>query len=89
MSQWKSLVLPSNEQYIWLAVCGLCVLFADMCYVSALNNGGSLALITTVICLLPVTAAASNAALTQAMPSKTQMIAMFMAVAAVVLVANE
>ncbi len=89
MTQWKSLDLPSSEQYAWLVVCGLCVLFADVCYVSALNSGGSLALVTTIICLLPVTATAFNAMLTQTVPSKTQVIAMLLAVASVVLVAND
>lgn len=89
MTQMKSLVLPNSEQYIWLAVCGLCILFADMCYVGAIGSGGNISTITTVICLLPVTVAACNALLAQTMPSKTQIIAMFMAVGAVVLVANE
>jgi drug/metabolite transporter (DMT)-like permease len=89
MSQWKSLVLPNGEQYIWLILCGLCILFADICYVSALNNKGSLANITIVLSLLPVAVAAANSVLTQTMPSRTQVVAMFMAVTAVILVVNE
>jgi drug/metabolite transporter (DMT)-like permease len=90
VSQWKTLESPSPEQSIWLILCGLCLLFADMCYVSAINDTQqSITLLTTVLCLLPVTVAASNALLTQTLPSKTQMIAMCMAIISVTIIARE
>lgn len=86
---WETLIPPNSEQYLWLVLCGLCILAADICYVTALNHGGSIALVTTIICLLPVTARFVDALLKEEWPSKTQLVAMLMAIVAVILIANE
>lgn len=82
-------VLPDSSQLTAVIFCGLIFFFADFCFFSAYNHGGSLVIITTLTVLLPVFASFIKFVSTgDGLPSPAQILGWLFAVLAVFLVAK-
>lgn len=60
-----------------------------MHYVNALAQGGSVALVTTVICMLPVAIVIANWMIEGSTPNKAQVAAIVLAITSVVIIATD
>ena len=81
-TEWR---LPQGNQWWILIVAGLTFALGDICYIKALGTG-SLTTITMIACLLPVVATAINHSIERTLPDRNDIIAWFLAVAAVAIV---
>lgn len=80
--------LPAQDQLAFVFSCSILLFFADFCFFSAYNTGGSLATITTIACLLPVFASFINFVCDGKLPSLTQVLAWIFATISVVLISK-
>lgn len=79
--------IPDSAQILTIVFVGVILFFADYCFFSAYNSGGSLIIITTLVVLLPVIASFIKYASTgEGVPSTNQLLGWMFAAVAVFLV---
>lgn len=83
------MVVPSTKIFIIICLCGMTCFFADSCYLTAYNKGGSLASITTIVAIMPVFAVVIKMFMDRKLPELSQFLGCILATMAVYLVTRK
>lgn len=87
---WPSLMLPSESELVLVILCGILVVSAEYCFLSAYHWGDSeanrLIVVTTALCLIPVIGSVIRGIWAQSWPNPLQLFGCLLAILAVICV---